>query len=57
MHDGIFIPDILSLKTKLIQEAHDCKMASHDGQRPTLEKLRAHWFWPHMEKEVKEYVR
>ena len=36
MHDHIFIQDILSPKTKLIQEAHDCKMAGHGGQRRTL---------------------
>lgn len=47
------VPD--SLKTDVLKGVHDC--AGHQGQFRSLAIARQRFFWPHIDRDVKEYVR
>lgn len=44
-----------SLKTKALAGVHD--LAGHQGQSRTLQLTRHHFFWPWMERDIREYVK
>lgn len=51
----------LKLKTseeieKVLQDFHDAPMAGHPGQQRLLEKLRRHYSWKNMRRDVKRHV-
>lgn len=45
----------LSLRTMALEGVHD--LAEHQGQARTLHLARQRFFWPNMERDLKEYVR
>ena len=45
------------LRTKLLHEAHDTPTAGHLGRHKTLARVQAHFYWPYMDKDVRDYVR
>lgn len=47
------VPD--SLKSEVLQGIHDC--AGHQGQFRSLSLARQRFFWPHIDRDVKDYVR
>jgi len=55
--DQLYVPDSRTLRTKLLQAYHDSPLGGHFAVEKTLEKLRRDFFWPEMERELKEYVR
>ena len=46
-----------TLRTLLISEAYDLRIAGHFGAARTLEKLQRYWEWQGMREDVKGYVR
>ena len=54
---NVYVPDDERLRTLLLSEAHDTIFGGHFGIERTLEKLKRHWFWPRMTKDVDDYVK
>ena len=52
----MLVPYNDELKTWCISQAHDPPFAGHFGVTKTLEKVRRHWAWPGMARDVREYV-
>ena len=50
----LWVPQALT--ETLIERAHSPPMAAHGGIAKTLTKIRLNFFWPHMAKDVKEFV-
>jgi len=44
------------LRTKLLKEYHDIKIAGHLGIDKTYEAIRRDYFWPKMSKDVRKFV-
>ena len=53
----VYIPNDDHMKSILLSEAHDTVFGGHFGVEKTIEKLKRYWYWPHMQREVEEYVR
>ena len=45
-----------SLKHEIVTACHDHPLAGHMGLEKTLNKIRDRYWWPHIYKEVKEYI-
>jgi ribonuclease HI len=43
-------------KEIIITEAHNSKYAGHGGRFKTQERLRQDFWWPHMDKDIKEHI-
>jgi hypothetical protein len=56
-HKRVYVPDVVALKTKLLEEYHDSKLAGHVGIDKTIENLCRTYYWPNMYIDTKEYVR
>ena len=54
--DRIYVPDVSSIKTKLMHEAHDAQHAGHLGTEKTVKLLSRNYVWPRMHEDVKSYV-
>ena len=52
----LYVPDS-TLRTDLLQEAHDSPTSGHLGRDKTYELLSRTFYWPGMRKFVEEYVR
>ena len=52
----LYVPEIPELRTQLLREAHDARIAGHLGAAKTLEVLSRTYWWPKMSKTVHEYV-
>lgn len=52
----ICIPDLPSVKTSLLREAHDSVLSGHFGVEKTYTRLAALCYWPNMRKSVQHYV-
>jgi transposase InsO family protein len=52
-----WVPDSEPLRTKLIQQVHDSVMAGHPGREVTSALLARLYFWPHMMRDVRQFVR
>jgi transposase InsO family protein len=53
---GLYIPELGGGRAILLRRLHDDPLAGHFGYSRTLELVRRHYNWPHLPKEVKEYV-
>lgn len=56
-NERIYIPNVMSIKTQLLNEAHDAKVSGHGGVSKTLELLSRTYYWPKMKEDVNNYVR
>jgi hypothetical protein len=54
--DKIYVPDVRTLKTKLLHEAHDVIIGGHVGVAKTIELVSRDYYWPNMHREIQEYV-
>jgi hypothetical protein len=43
-------------RKEIITEAHNSKFAGHGGRFKTQEILRQDFWWPHMDKDIKEHI-
>jgi hypothetical protein len=55
-HGKLYVPDDRTLRSDLLVEAHDCRVSGHRGARKTKQLLARRYYWPLLDKEVKEYV-
>lgn len=46
-----------ALRTQMLSESHDTPTSGHFGRDKTLARLRASFYWPGMDGDVREYVR
>jgi transposase InsO family protein len=53
--DRVYIP--VGMRDEMLHEAHDALMSGHLGMDKTMERLARVAFWPHMERDVRQYVR
>ncbi|KAD7479631.1 hypothetical protein E3N88_02767 [Mikania micrantha] len=53
----LYIPDYLELRQSILYEAHNTPMAGHGGLLKTLQRVTAHFYWPHMKKDIRLYVQ
>lgn len=51
------VPTSDDLRNRILYEEHDTATRGHPGVVGTLAFLRSKYFWPHMEKSVRKYVR
>ena len=51
------IPDDLAIKQKLLHEHHDTRITGHLGRDKTSQLLRRNYWWPGLERSVREYVK
>jgi len=54
--DCLLVPDDAQLRTALIAVCHDAATAAHQGEDHSLARLRKRCYWPHMDRDVAEYV-
>ena len=52
-----YVPSNKEVKNKILKAEHNSRIARHFGQFKTLERIKANFYWPKMDKEVEEYVR
>jgi len=52
-----FIPEDRNLRTKILRDNHDSRIAGHFGIHKTLERLKHNYHWVKMEEDVTDYVR
>ena len=55
-HGKLYVPDDRELRSDLLVEAHDSRVSGHRGARKTKQLLSRRYWWPLLDKEVKEYV-
>jgi len=53
----LYIPNDTKIRTKLLAEAHDIQISGHMGEWKTLKRMKAHFYWPNLQKTVSEYVK
>ena len=53
----IVIPNISTLKNRIISEHHDTRMAGHQGRDRTLDLVQRQFYWAGLKKDVDDYVR
>ncbi|KAF8751764.1 hypothetical protein RHS01_08396 [Rhizoctonia solani] len=52
----LVVPDLETLKERLLREFHNSPLAGHPGQQRTLELLSRNYWWPGMKSSAKEWV-
>jgi hypothetical protein len=59
IRDGhrIYVPDDQELRRHLLREHHDSVLSGHLGMDKTYEYISRNFYWPKLDKDVKEYVR
>jgi hypothetical protein len=53
----ICIPNDDSIKQQLLREHHDTRVAGHLGRDKTAALLRRHYWWPGLDRSVREYIK
>ena len=55
-HNRIVVPDINSLRERIIKENHDSILAGHPGCAKTIELIQRDYWWPSITKDCHSYV-
>ncbi|KAA8544712.1 hypothetical protein F0562_019441 [Nyssa sinensis] len=53
----VVVPNDPELRTRILHEMHDTKIAGHSGVLRTFKRLQQQFYWPHMHRSVQQYVR
>jgi len=53
----IWVPNKEGIRTNLIRQHHDIPQAGHGGTAKTTELLQCKYYWPHIRKTIKQYVK
>jgi hypothetical protein len=56
-HTRLFIPLETTLREQLLTEFHSTPLGGHSGVRGTIARLAASFAWPHMAKDVQQFVQ
>ena len=54
--ERLWVPNNLSLQTKLITECHDTPVGGHLGRDKTIELMSRNFYWDNMNKVIEQYV-
>jgi hypothetical protein len=54
--ERIVVPNVPKVKEQVLFEYHDTPYSGHLGVTKTLHQLQQRFYWPHMPKDVKEYI-
>ncbi|GJV33354.1 ty3-gypsy retrotransposon protein [Tanacetum coccineum] len=57
IHDRLFIPDIPSLRLKLLKEFHSSTIGGHSGITATIKRISGSFSWPGLRKDVTRFIR
>ena len=52
----LFVPVEREVKQRVLEEAHKSRYTIHPGSTKMYHDLRKHFWWPHMKKEIAEFV-
>jgi hypothetical protein len=52
----LLVPNVATLKTRILQTYHDHPLVGHVGTEKTIELIKRDFYWPKMDKEIKLYV-
>ena len=52
----LYLPDDLSLRTRILQECHDVPTSGHLGKDKTIDQVKRRFYWPRMDAEIQAYV-
>ena len=55
--DHIYVPDVGTLRLRILQYAHDHPLSGHFGQSKTLHQVRRHYTWPGLLEFVIHYCK
>ena len=55
-YNRIVVPDVLSLRERVIKENHDSLLAGHPGRTKTIELIQRDFWWPSITKDCHKYV-
>jgi len=56
LEEKLWVPNNLSLQTRLIRECHDTPTGGHLGRDKTIELLSRNFYWDNMNKIIEQYV-
>ncbi|GKC91091.1 ty3-gypsy retrotransposon protein [Tanacetum coccineum] len=56
IRDRLFIPDIPSLRLKLLNEFHSTTIGGHSGITATIKRISGSFSWPHLRKDVTRFI-
>lgn len=54
-NDKIYVPD--NAREQLFHDYHCAPTAGHRGVRPTEQRIRAHWYWDQLRRDVRKWTR
>ncbi|GKB30446.1 ty3-gypsy retrotransposon protein [Tanacetum coccineum] len=57
VHHRLFIPNIPSLRLKLLQEFHSSPIGGHSGVNATIRRLNGSFVWPQLRKDVTRFIQ
>src|SRR6202171_51855 len=55
--DRLYIPSFENLKLPLLYEYHDSASSAHRSIPSTHERIKRHFYWPNMQRDIEEYCR
>jgi predicted aspartyl protease len=55
--DRLLVPDVDSLRTDLIKEAHEQVSTAHPGRRKTIQLLASRYYWKGLSATVERFIR
>jgi hypothetical protein len=56
-HDHIYVPMILNLQCRIVEQHHDSKIGGHGGHWKTLELISQNYWWPNMSQYIGQYCK
>ncbi|GKE69763.1 ty3-gypsy retrotransposon protein, partial [Tanacetum coccineum] len=56
VHNRLLIPQVPSLRVKLLHEYHSTTLGGHSGITATIRRLNSSFFWPHLKKDVTRFI-
>ena len=54
--DQLWMPNNKDLRLEVIKKTHDQPAISYPGVEKTLNMIRRHYYWPHMQQTIEQYV-
>jgi hypothetical protein len=55
--DRLYIPPVPELRSQILTLNHDCSVSGHFGMDKTEELTTRYFFWPNMQRDIREYIR
>jgi transposase InsO family protein len=53
----LYVPDVPQFRMQILQDHHDAKTASHRSWQATYEKIARGYYWPKLERDIKNYIQ